>query len=72
MAVANRLPGGRPLDGARYRITVEEVADDAAKLAALRADIAEGLADIEAGRVEAFDLAQFLAEMSADVDIAKK
>ncbi len=72
VAVANRLPGGRPLHGARYRITVEEVVDDSAKLAALRADIAEGLADVDAGRVEAFDLAQFLAEMNAEADAAKK
>jgi hypothetical protein len=68
MAVADKLPGGKPLRGARYRITVEEVIDDGAKLAALRADIAEGLADIDAGRVEAFDVDGFLAEIHAEAD----
>lgn len=71
VAVASKLPGGQPLRGARYRITIEEVIDDAAKLAVLRADIAEGIADIDAGRVEAFDLDEFLADMHAEAGSKK-
>lgn len=71
VAVASKLPGGKPLHGARYRITIEEVIDDAAKLAALRADIAEGIADIDAGRVEVFDVDEFLAEMHAEAEANK-
>lgn len=51
-AVARAVPGGA-IPGMRYRMTVveiEEVHDEAAKLTALRADIAEAIADYEAGR----------------------
>ncbi len=38
-------------------------ADDDEETERLRAEVAVGLADLEAGRVSSFDLAQFLAEM---------
>jgi len=53
----------RPIPGMPYRVTVEAVDDREAKLAALRRDIDEGIADLEAGRSQEFDVEEFLAEM---------
>lgn len=46
--LARQLPGGRPIPGARYRVTLEEQDDDA-KLAALRADLQAGRDELRAG-----------------------
>lgn len=55
-ALANTLPGGR-VPGMRYRLTVEELTQDA-RLAALREHVAIGIAQADAGQlvdeVEAF------------------
>ncbi len=59
---AERLPGGA-VPGMRYRLTVEEIADEAAKLAALKADIAAGLADAASGRVEPLDIEGLLTDL---------
>lgn len=46
--LASQFPGGRPIPGTRYRVTVEEL-DDEAKLAALRADLQAGRDELRAG-----------------------
>ncbi len=48
--VVARLPE-RPAADARFIVTVESALSDEEKLAALKREIEEGLADIEAGRV---------------------
>lgn len=45
---ANQLPGGRPIPGTRYRMTLEEQ-DETEKLATLRADLQEARDQIAAG-----------------------
>ncbi len=57
-----RETGRKALDS---RVTIEENEDDAAKLAALRAEIAEGLADVEAGNVGPLDVDELLARLHA-------
>lgn len=42
---------------------VQALLDDDEESERLRAEVAVGLADLEAGRVSSFDLDQFLAEM---------
>lgn len=46
--LAHQFPGGRPIPGTRYRVTVEEQ-DDQAKLATLRADFQEARDQLKAG-----------------------
>ena len=53
------------IPGMPYRVTVEPVDDLEAKRAALLRDLQEGIDDIEAGRVDDFDVDSFLAEMHA-------
>ena len=53
-SVVALLPRRPPAD-ARFTITVEPAQSDAERLEALRRDIQEGLADIEAGRVHDMD-----------------
>ncbi len=48
-ALANTLPGGR-VPGMRYRLTVEELTQDA-RLAALREHVAKGIAQADAGEL---------------------
>jgi len=43
-----------------------EARDDQTKLSELRAAIAEGIADIDAGRIAKFDVEEFLAEVWAE------
>lgn len=47
--LAHQLPGGRPIPGVRYRVTLEDQPDDEAKLAALRADLQLGRDQLRAG-----------------------
>lgn len=47
----------RPIPGTPYRVTIEPIEDREAKLAALRRDIDEGIADADAGRVVDGDVA---------------
>ncbi len=47
-ALASTLPGAR-IPGMRYRLTIEELGQDA-KLAALREHVARGLAQADAGQ----------------------
>lgn len=65
-ALARQLPGGRPIPGLRYRVTVEEVTDEEAKLAALRADVQAGLDELRAGL--GIDAEEVFAELEADSD----
>lgn len=58
--VARKMPGG-PIPGMRYRVSVEEIEDDAAKLAVLRATLAERLAQADAG--EGLDADEVFAEL---------
>lgn len=58
--IARKIPGG-PIPGMRYRVTIEEIEDNAAKLAALRATIAERLAQADAG--EGIDADEVFAEL---------
>lgn len=54
----------RPIPGTRYEVTAVQVEDsDTEKLAALRAHIARGLADINTGRVHTHD--DVFAELKA-------
>lgn len=46
--LARQLPGGRPIPGMRYRVTLEEQ-DDEAKIAALRTDLQAGRDQLRAG-----------------------
>lgn len=59
-SIARKMPGG-PIPGMRYRVTVEEIEDDAAKLAALRATIADRLAQSKAG--EGIDADEVFADL---------
>lgn len=52
-----------PVPGERFRVTVEPVEDRAAKLEALRRDIAEGIAEADRGEVE--DAAEVFRELRA-------
>ncbi len=47
--VANTLPGGR-IPGMRYRLTVEELSQEA-RLVALREHVAKGIAQADAGQL---------------------
>jgi predicted transcriptional regulator len=48
--ILDRFPEPPPAD-ARFIVTIEAAQDEAAKLDALRRDIEEGIADLDAGRV---------------------
>ncbi|HYH23428.1 MAG TPA: hypothetical protein VD995_32835 [Azospirillum sp.] len=51
------------IPGMPYRVTLEPVDDPEAKLAALRRDLDEGIADVESGQVEELDIKALLAEL---------
>ncbi|MFN3076966.1 MAG: hypothetical protein ABT940_08835 [Alphaproteobacteria bacterium] len=59
-----RLPT-RPLPGARFRVTAEPIEDDASRLVALREDILAGIAELDAGDSQAFDIEDILREAHA-------
>jgi predicted transcriptional regulator len=61
-SIVARLPE-RPAADARFIVTVESAQSEEEQLAALRRDIEEGLADIEAGRV--YDAEEVFAELKA-------
>lgn len=52
-----------PVPGERFKLTVEPVEDRAAKLEALRRDIAEGIAEADRGECEPLDVESLLAEL---------
>lgn len=61
--LSRQFPGGRPIPGTRYRVTVEEM-DEAEKLATLRADLQAARDEMRAGL--GIDAADVFAELRAE------